>query len=686
MDKLVRYKQVAQDLIDKLILGSSDDVSPWSEMKIKEREDLAQAFFALSCKKIVNGELKAIEVFELAKRIAPLSASLEYRYAVFWFDYALHSSNAKYLLLSLKHIKHAVDIDPEFFDAWYTWSDVLVHLGLAYHEAHYFHEADEKFQKALTLIIDHEQQLAKFYWDWALCSYFLSKHSGEAVDVRTALQKFQKGLEAGIRDPVFFRDFANAWVEMCILIKDVRFLHKAIELYQQAVSIDENYFDGWLSFAQAFHYLYEITGNDKFLAQAHETYAKAADFHNPNLSLWLGWGNLFLLSGKRKKEPKHLQMSVMKFSKALNMSPQHPEAMSLWGEALILIGSFSNRLDLLRQGEKKLLEAIEKVPDNPDIWQRYAYALYAQGQYFEDADYFSQSIEKYQYALSLKAKHLPSLYGIALAHFALGNIKSDTKLFDMSDDYFEKAVQVDDQKAELFNDWGLLLMRYGEMTDSEYYIDSACLKFKTACDIQKSAPETEYLYNYGCCLDFLGCFSGDIQHHEEAAQVLSHVLYLNSEYKQVRYNLALVFSHLGELTEDIDYFTKAIAQFKLVVEDDQEDEMAWNEWGVTLIHLAHILYEPAKPAVFLKVVEDAEYKLKQAVALGSVKALYDLACLFSLAEQYGDSLYYLRQAEAKEALPSLQELMEDDLLDGLRATEEFQRFLTELSLKYKANS
>lgn len=685
MDKLSHYKVVAQDLIEQLISGSSDmTIDPiWASMKVKDREVFAQTFFNLSKNKILQGELKAVEVFEIAKRIAPLSASLEYQQAVFWFDYAIQSNHEKYLLLAVKHIKHAIDIDPNFFDAWYAWGDILVHLGLAYHEAHYFQEADEKFQQALPLLTNPDKYLAKFYWDWGLCWYFLAKHSGEAIDIRVALQKFNESYEQGLNQGVFFRDYGNCWVEMGILIKDDRCIHKAIEFYKKSVEIEDQYFDGWLSLAQAYHHLFEMNRKDAYLAQAHEIYTKASEFQNVNLDLWLCWGRLFLSSGKQKKESKHLQMSAMKFAKALSMSPSNPEAISLWGESLVLIGAYTFRLDLLRQGEKKLLEAIEMLPDSPDIWNRYAYCLYSQGQYFEDVDYFSQALEKYQYAISLDPNHYASIYGLALTYFALANLKMDSTLFEQAEEYFIKAIKLNDKRSEVYNDWGLLLMRLAEITDEESYAENATLQFEKAVDLQKDQPETEYLYNYGCALDFLGCFKEEAHYHEKAARVLSHVLYVDPEYKQVRYNLALVFSHLGEITEDIDYFTKAIAQFKLVVEEDSEDEMTWNEWGQTLLYLAQILYDPSRGGVFHKVLEEAEKKLKKAASLGSLRAFYNLACLFSLAGQFEESLYYLRQAEAKDALPPLDELLEDSLLESVRKTEAFQKFFQELTLKHR---
>ena len=240
--------------------------------------------------------------FDLAKRIAPLSAKLLFHQAVFWFDYSLQHGKIKYLEIAEKHISQAINVESSFFEAWYIWGDILTHIGLAKHDPKYFFEADKKYGKAYRLCGDDPYALSKFQWDWALTWYFLGKHSGEAVDIKVSLEKFDKAARVGCQEPSFWRDYGNAWVEMGILIQDSRFLQRALIFYNKSVHQDSSYFDGWFVLAQTFHHIYKATNEESHLAQSHEAYAKAVECkHSSHCLTWQNWGQLFLLSGKPEK-------------------------------------------------------------------------------------------------------------------------------------------------------------------------------------------------------------------------------------------------------------------------------------------------------------------------------------------------------------------------------------------------
>ena len=68
-------------------------------------------------------------------------------------------------------------------------------------------------------------------------------------------------------------------------------------------------------------------------------------------------------------------------------------------------------------------------------------------------------------------------------------------------------------------------------------------------------------------------------------------------------------------------------------------------------------------------------KLRQALALGSLDAFYNLACLHCLTGNLSEAIHYLQLAYQKEALPSIEQLMYDDCLEPLRLSEQFQDFI-----------
>jgi tetratricopeptide (TPR) repeat protein len=686
MDKRNSYHILALDLINQLKVEPDPSLfNPfWTEMTPDEREEFAEVLFDEGKALILEGESFAFHIFDLSRRISPFSAKLQFGQGVFLFDYAVQKCSEKYLLLAQKHIQHAIEIKSNFLDAWYIWGDILVHLGLVYKEAHYFQEAEEKYAKANQLCGKNPKYLKKFLWDWALCWYFLGKHSGEAIDVKQAIEKFDQTAKLGCNEPSFWRDYGNAWAEMGLLIRDDRFLEKALSFFEKALQLDPKYFDGWLSLAHTFQSLYQNTHQESYLAQAHSAYGKAAEQKQDHFELWLTWGNLFLFSGRAKEEIKHLQMSAMKYSKALKIEPKHPEVLSRWGEALVIIGTFTGRLDQLKLAESKILEALEVARECPDIWYRYGFNLYAQGQYFEDSDYYLMAIEKFNHALTLEKNHFYSLNGIGLTQFALGDAHKDESLLLLASGYFDKASKVRQDHPELWNNWGMTLMRLSDLFDSKEYIELAIEKFETALKHFKSTPpSTQLLYNYACALDFLGSYNEDAESYEKAAQILEMVLEKDPNYTPVYYNLALVYAHLGELLDEVDFYSKACENFHKAILEDPEDELIWNTWGMTLTHYARLIYEPLKIEFYEKLIEEAEKKLKQAIALGSLDAFYNLACLHCLAGNPNEALRYLQIAYQKDALPPIEQILYDDYLETLRNSIQFKDFVQNQLIKQK---
>lgn len=686
MDKINSHQILALEVLNQLKVESDSSlINPfWTSMTPKEREQFAEVLFDEGKRLIMKGEHFAFHIFDLSRRISPLSAKLQFQQGVFLFNYAVHKNSEKYLLLAQKHIQHAIEIKSNFVDAWYIWGDILVHLGLVYKESNYFQEADEKYSKANQLCNENPKYLKKFLWDWALCWYFLGKHSGEAIDVKKALEKFDKTAKLGCNEPSFWRDYGNAWAEMGLLIRDDRFLEKGLSYFQKSLQLNPKYFEGWLSLAHTFQSLYQNSHQELYLSQAHSAYSKASELKQDHFELWLSWGNLFLFSGRAKGEIKHLQMSTMKYSKALTVIPNHPEVLSRWGEALVILGTFTSRLDHLKLAETKIIEALEGARECPDIWYRYGFNLYAQGQYFEDSDYYLMAIEKFNHALTLEKNHFYSLNGIGLTQFALGDIHTDRGLLLSASDYFEKASRVRKNHPELWNNWGMTLMRLSDLMDSKEHIEEAIGKFEFALKLYEHAtPSTQLLYNYACSLDFLGSYNEDAKAYEKSAEILELVLKQDPDYTPVYYNLALVYAHLGELLDDVDFYSKACENFHMAIQEDPEDELVWNTWGMTLTHYARLIYEPLKIEFYERLIEDAEKKLKQAIALGSLDAFYNLSCLHCLAGNQSDAIHYLQIAYQKDALPPVEQIMYDDYLETLRQSDQFQDLMHSHQLKEK---
>ena len=139
--------------------------------------------------------------------------------------------------------------------------------------------------------------------------------------------------------------------------------------------------------------------------------------------------------------------------------------------------------------------------------------------------------------------------------------------------------------------------------------------------------------------------------------------------------MALALSHLGEFNSEIETFFRAIHHYRLSLKHDEDNEHIILDWALTLINLAGHVYDPVEAEQFYR---DAEHKLILAAKLGNLQSYYHLCGLHSLMGQLEKAMYFLTKADSYDALPPLEELLEDEWLDNLRETGDFREFIFQL--------
>lgn len=673
------YSSKAFDGLDQF-----EQSATWSSMANEERELLALIFIMKGECLLKNNQEEAKRCFGLARLIATENPKVFCREAL---AYLSQSDNDDYLLSASSAAEEAILVNSQFFDGWFVLGNVLMTKGVHTQDVAFFYQADSKFEEASKLRHLQSKEDELFLWRWGLCWHFIAKQSGEAGDFHAAINKYQQAAAEGLTGTIFWNDYGNALVDLACLISRQELLQEAIDLYLKAVKQTPDFFEGWFNLACCYQHLCETWKQESSFQSSHMSFEKASALNSEDATLWYRWGQLLSNAGKNRRDVDMIHESFSKFEKADLLHPSHPLILKDWAEAEMHVGSQYGHLGLLHQAEKKILKSLELKPDNPHGWFIYGSCLNELGRYFIDEDYYCAAIEKFQYGISLNRNESLLWYGLALAHFALGDITQDTNFLEKAARYCSHAIEFSEEMfPQFWNDWGITLLKLGEFTHQKPYIEAALEKFEHA--IKKHHEEQTlatidpvWLFNYGCALDYMGDFTEDERFYEKAAQILAQVLVLDPNLKPARYNLALALSHLGEMTSDLESFHKACELFQTIVSQDSEDELVWNDWGVTLLHLAQLIQEPAYPELLQKCYQQAEYKLFQAALLGNIQAYYNLACLYSLIGNYETSLHYLIRAEQAEALPLLEDLLNDEWLDGVRETPAFQTFVNELTLK-----
>lgn len=616
---------------------------------------------------------EALESFNQAEGLmSEPRPDLYYREGLALFDYGCDEEDYEALLLASKKFKTAHQLEPFSDEILHPWGNTLTQLGELQEQHHFFVEAKEKYEKAIGLGLES----AEIFWDYAVIWYHIGCQSEEAVDFQKSLQYFERALENSEALPAeFWIDYGATALLLSTKIRDMRQIIKAVNCFKHAVSLDESCFDSWSSLAEALEMLYEYTHDEDHFTQANECFSTGAKLAPQEQSHWLQWANFLLTSAKRTKDVKRLRECLEKCHNAYVLNPEECTILGIWAEALALLGQLSENLDLIYEAENKVNEALDLDQDIPELWYHLGTCFTSFGHYFNDYDYFYQAIEKFQEGISLDRTYDPLWHEIANTYAIIGGLEEDSDALIQSFKFYEKALDLSPSSTRHI-DYANALAKLGEINHDQKWLEQALYHFEVALSMQKNAVylHPQWLFSYASTLDMLGDFHEEEKYYTRAIEIFSHVLMVDPDYPRVHHRLSQAFSHLGELLCETDYFYRAIHHLRLSLKQDEENDNMILDWGIALMNIAQ--HTPVLTDVE-QVMADAEQKLTLAAKLGNIQGYYYLACLYSLLDQLDRSMAFLMKADYFNALPPLEELLNDEWLETLRGTSAFVEFLSE---------
>ncbi len=632
---------------------------------------------------IVRHELrKGMDLFQKACELNPNNPKLYFEQGLSLFEYGCEEGKEKTLLIATKKFKMAVSLMPEYFQAWHLWGLALYHLGQSTQEHHYFLESEEKLQKALALsnTAGLDQQ-ADLLWDYGNTKTAVALHSGEALDWQISLDAFQKAAATQNHLPAeFWNQYGFCCLNLAQCINDVRMCVKSIHCFKHAISSSADSFEGWNNLSKALEALYGYTHDEDHFSQASECFSSASQLRPFDAEICLNWAKLACLSGKQTRDIKKLRLAIEKCKKAHACNPSSPHILALWGESLSYLGEQLERVELIQEGENKLSQAIDLESNDPAIWESFGHHFNCLGRYFADIDYHYQAIEKFQTGLSLNRSCSSLWYAIACTYSHLGHSEQDTDSLQKATRFFAKAVDLKPCNSYFRVEYARALSKLGELIHDEKILEQSLAEFERALSIQKNAVylHPDWLFYYGCTLDLYGDFHEEASYYHKAIEVFSHVLMIDPDFPHIHHHLALAFSHLGELQGEIDLFYRSLHYFKLASKHEEDNDQVLLDLGIALINIAQYTSDAMEAD---QCYRDAEVKFTTAAKNGNLQAYYHLACLYSLLSEHEKSLSLLFKAETYDALPSVEEMIQDDWLDLVRNCDEFKELIGRLEKK-----
>ncbi|NGX56031.1 MAG: hypothetical protein K1060chlam5_00265 [Candidatus Anoxychlamydiales bacterium] len=651
----------------------------WENLSPDEKKKLANDLLAQGEDLLSKEDLNAIKLFNEACQLDPENPFVWYRQGLAFLKYSSVESQSKALHLASKNFKIASSLDPEVFDFWISWANVLLLLGTNNDEYSYFLEAKKKYKHAISISENQSKKtMGKLYWDYALVLINISTHSGEAIDLKKAIELLliSHNLQTELSS-AFLYDLGDAYLKMGLLINETNMYLQAISYFKKSLEKSTKNLDAWIALADAYTQLYINTLDEVYFKKANEYFEAAIEINPLDPNIWLEWAHLLGESGKINKDPKKLRASIEKCIRANRKAKNLPSIIGQWSESLALLGASTNRLDLILDAESKIVSATDQNPQESSLWHAYGICMVALGIYYNDIDYDYFAIEKFQNGLSVDRTDAELWYETANAHAKIGRDQEHSDMLERAVKFYQKAIDLKPACPILLFDYAKALTHLGEITSNEKTLKEAIVKYETALALQKNAilQHPDWLFYFGVALDLLGDLTEKESYYKKAIEIFNSVLLVEPDFPKIHYRLSLCFSHLLETETKLEYLQRANTSFNLAIKQDPEDDEVWLEWGLMLISFANENLSFSEKNDYLL---NAEQKISKSGSLGNPHAYYHLACLYSLTNRFDEAMELLNKANKLDVLPPIDEILEDEWLENLRSQEMFTEFLYNL--------
>jgi tetratricopeptide (TPR) repeat protein len=628
--------------------------------------------------KLKNGDPTGNDLFELAAHLDQTDHLLLYEQGLALFHHGQSTKTKKYLLLANKKFKQALSLKKDDFLILKALGACLHLLGRLTNGHHFILDAKNCYKKALDTFSDAPTELlAETYWDYGKVHILLAKKSEEVSDLNIALNAHQTAITLNENlEPAFWSSYSSCALSLGTQINDSALYLEAIKFQKKAIAKETSDWKHWYQLARCLSKLFFTSSDEDHFLQANESFITAAKLNPTGDAFYLSWAKLLFTSGKKTKEVKRLYSAIEKCSFAHTLNAQNPKTYSIWSISLSEIGNIKEELSLLYDAENKAHEGFGYAPLSTDLYFAKGYALFAQGNYFEDTDLYHQAIEKFQEGLSIDRTCHKLWYHLGYTYSILAKLEDDPSYYERAMKFFTRAIHLNMKSVYLFA-YARTLLEVAELQNDESLLSDAITHFQQAISLNKNAIfiETDSLYHYARALDVYGDFKTNKQFYIESIDVLKKILLVDPSYPNIHHKLGVVYDHLGELLEDRDILEKSLIHFKIAEKSTFENPSLFADHALTKIHMAELSLSSEERYHLYK---EAEYKLMQSAKLGFTESYYHLAALYSLSCEYEKSVHFLNKCITFDALPSLDDILEDEWLENVRHTELFKEFLTQI--------
>lgn len=447
-----------------------------------------------------------------------------------------------------------------------------------------------------------------------------AKQNQNAFCLRAASKVFEKVLEA---KPNFFdarHGWANAQVLLGECISEMDPFHQALHLFSTTEGLADKvsstklaaFYRDW---GVCWHSLGKLSGEAYDFRKSLEVFHKASKYGQNASQFWIDYGNSVMELSALVGKPEILLEAVELYWKAVKLAPHHSKGWMNLATSLQLIYQYQPQESYFTLADESFDQVAKLDPQNVELWIKWGQLYSFKGRITRDIDRLYESCKKFEIAEICEQNH-----------------------------------------PLIFSSWGEALMLIGAWTENLSCLQQSQQKIINSLEIQSDNSHVWCIY--GNCLNELGKYFGDHSYFEHAAEKFRYGIKFDSRSYLLWHGLALAYFGIGQLNNSLELIEESTKCYiKAVRCGSPPSPQFWNDWGVTLIKLAHVTGEKRHLVSALKKFEMALHYVTDVQDMG----LLDPEWLFN----YGSALEFLGELEEEashyeKAIQAMEKVLEID--------------------------
>ena len=354
--------------------------------------------------------------------------------------------------------------------------------------------------------------------------------------------------------------------------------------------------------------------------------------------LW-NWGLCYYYMGKHSEEMIDFKRALEKYKKVEELGCDNAEFYNDFG---------------------RLWLCIEKVLGNKHAW-------------WKAADYFARAIE-------LDSTFFEALFNYACVQKSYYEHTGRKYYFNEAYKSFHKASNVNYDDANIWKEWGDLLLCSGQIEDNKKLLEDGCENFAMAFRLSDSDPFVEYLWGgalvvlgvvnedlslikegegkivtalellpdnpdiwaaYGESLDALGTYFLDSSYYESAMEKFQYAISLDGKHRKSWHGLNQVRITLGLLNQNKTFLEKALEDYHKGIVTNSEDYRVFDGWGVAYLRLATLSSERSHVNA---AIEKFEKSIELQRGTTDLDTLYNYGYAFDFLGDLEENKYHYEKA------------------------------------------